>query len=483
MAEATPSGTGGPLVPLEVSTEGNMRIRGGVGGIRFQLEELMAGVAELEGMADELAAVEVGVRRIWEELCPYQYDPRPSGTAALIAVGEGGQSVRAVREGLQRLSDQVRASHRDYEKAESLSAAGIRLPQDGWGFLPSLFVDLTQSNYLSRDAAEALAGPLAFAMMLGIDPKELSIALAAEVAAGRSNTTGGPLLRRMAEGALPWLKPRPVTAVEELTRDVEVDTSPAGLLARLGEVDAAGHGKIEVVQVDNGGHKAFIVIVPGTQPGHPPGGSNPLDEAGIVEALGYGSEQLNAAVTSALHQAGAGKGDPVVAVGYSQGGAHAMNLSSDKAFLAEFDLKYVLTAGSPVGGITPQPGITSLHLEHRQDWVPGSDGIPNADTRDRVTVTFADRVVTPEGREPGLGPGHSLTNYEAGAKAVASSEDPSLVANTAVLAGVVGAGGAGTATRFAVNREPQPGRPAISGPRIPYPDPDRPQAMRPAGGR
>ena len=91
---------------------------------------------------------------------------------------------------------------------------------------------------------------------------------------------------------------------------------------------------------------------------------------------------------SALHQAGAVKGDQVVAVGYSQGGAHAMNLSSDKAFLAEFDLKYVLTAGSPVGGITPQPGITSLHLEHRQDWVPGSDGTPNPDTRDRVTVTL-----------------------------------------------------------------------------------------------
>lgn len=455
MAEVTPSGSGGPLGPLEPATDGDMRIRGGVGGIRFQLEELIAGSAELEGLADELAAVEIGVRRIWEELCPYQYDPRPSGTAALIAVGEGGQSVRAVREELQHLSSQVRASRHDYEVAEARSAAGIRQPEDGWGFLPLLFVDLTQSNYLSKDATEAVAGPLALAMMIGIAPAELSMALAADVAAGRSITAGGPLLRRLAEGVLPWLKPRPVRAVEELTRDVEVDTSPAGLLARLGEVDAAGHGKIEVVQVENGGHKAFIVIVPGTQPGHPPGGSNPLDEAGIAEALGYGSEQLNAAVASALHQAGATKGDQVVAVGYSQGGAHAMNLSSDKAFLAEFDLKYVLTAGSPVGGITPQPGITSLHLEHRQDWVPGSDGLPNADTQDRVTVTFVDRVVTPEGKGPGLGPGHSLANYEAGAKAVAASEDPSLVANTAVLAGVVGAGGAGTATRFAVHREPQ----------------------------
>jgi hypothetical protein len=455
MTEVTPSGSGGPLAPLRSGEDGSLRIRGGVGGIRFQLEELMAGAAQLEGLAGELSAIEVSVRRIWEELCPYENDPRPSGTAALIAVGEGGQSVRAVREELQRLGSQVRASHREYEAAESRSAAGIRVPEDGWGFLPLLFVDLTQTNFLSRDAAEALAVPLSLGLMFGIAPKDLALALAAEVAAGRDISAIGPLIRRLAEGIAPVLKPRPVTAVEELTRDVDVDTSPAGLLARLRELDADGHGKIEVVQVDNGGRKAYVVLVPGTQPTDPPGGPNPLDEAGIAEALGYGSEHLNAAILSALHQAGAVKGDDVVAVGYSQGGAHAMNLSSDKAFLAEFDLKYVLTAGSPVGGIRPEPGITSLHLEHRQDWVPGSDGTPNPDTRDRVTVTLTDRALTLPGEDPGLGPGHKIDNYEAGARAVAASEDPSLVANTAVLAGVLGAGGAGTATRFAVNRVPQ----------------------------
>ena len=68
-----------------------------------------------------------------------------------------------------------------------------------------------------------------------------------------------------------------------------------------------------------------------------------------------------------------------------------MNLSQDKAFLADYDLKFVLTAGSPVGGIEPGAGISSLHLEHEQDWVPGADGLPNPDTRDRVTVTLTTR--------------------------------------------------------------------------------------------
>jgi hypothetical protein len=242
--------------------------------------------------------------------------------------------------------------------------------------------------------------------------------------------------------------------VEGVATDFELDASPAGLLGRARSLDAEGHGRIEIIQTVHDGREAFIVVIPGTQPGAPTGGDNPFDEAGVAEGLGYGSEYTSAAIRAALHQAGAEAGDQVVAVGYSQGGIHAMNLSNDQAFLAEYDLKYVLTAGSPVGGIAPQQGISSLHLEHRQDWVPGSDGVPSPDTRDRVTVTLTNQVLTPAGEEAGLGPGHRLTNYETGARAVSASVDPSLVASTAALAGVVGTGGAATATRIHLLREP-----------------------------
>jgi hypothetical protein len=143
-------------------------------------------------------------------------------------------------------------------------------------------------------------------------------------------------------------------------------------------------------------------------------------------------------------------------VGYSQGGIHAMNLSQDKAFLAEFDLKFVLTAGSPVGGITPEPGISSLHLEHEQDWVPGADGLASPDTKDRVTVTLTNALEVPPLADFGLGPGHRLGNYTAGAEAVAASQDLSLRTSTAALAAVVGTGGAATVTRFALRREALP---------------------------
>jgi hypothetical protein len=57
--------------------------------------------------------------------------------------------------------------------------------------------------------------------------------------------------------------------------------------------------------------------------------------------------------------------------------------------------------------------------------------------------------------DSGLGPGHKLKNYEAGARAVAASDDPSLLASIASLAAVVGSGGAATATRFRMVRSPQ----------------------------
>ena len=163
-----------------------------------------------------------------------------------------------------------------------------------------------------------------------------------------------------------------------------------------------------------------------------------------------------AAIRQSLQQAGAAAGDQLVAVGYSQGGIHAMNLSRDRAVLAEYDLKFVLTAGSPVGGIGPEPGVRSLHLEHEQDWVPGADGLVNPDSRDRVTVTLTNPLAVPPLRDFGLGPGHRLENYAAGAALISASRDSTLRDSTAALAAVVGTGGAATVTRFSLRREARP---------------------------
>ncbi|QHK21038.1 hypothetical protein GU243_16460 [Pseudarthrobacter psychrotolerans] len=458
MAEVTPSGSGGPIQLTGPAADGFLEIRGGVGGISFQLEELISGAEKLDAAAGELAGVEVEVRRIWEDLCLYQEEARPTGTTALMGVGEAQWSVQAVRVELQRISQQVRDCKWDYETAEawagfsrgigggltSAETLGRQAGDLGLGFVPN------------REVAELATGPLAMLALLAVAPERFLVALGADIVAGRHVAAAVPMLNGAAGSSLRILQPRPVTADRKETLPIEFDGSPAALLARAQIIDERGEGYIEVVEVDNGGQKAYVVVIPGTQTGGEMGGVNPFDEAGIVEGLGHNSAEINAAVLRALQDAGAEKGAPVVAVGYSQGGIHAMNLAADELFLNEYDMKYVLTAGSPVGGIVPDADVTALHLEHRQDWVPGTDGTPNPDARNRVTVTLNSPVTTPEGGEFGIGPGHRLSNYTGGARLVAESDDPSLTASTAVLAGVLGAGGTATATRFALTRAKPP---------------------------
>src|SRR5215217_4595258 len=118
MAEAAPPGSGS----IHVSgppDDGFLTIRGGVGGIRFQLEELTGGAEKLDDLAGELSGIEVEIRRLWEDLVPFQDLPRWSGSLAMNAVGASERSIQRVRTELQRISSQVRACKQEYETAEA----------------------------------------------------------------------------------------------------------------------------------------------------------------------------------------------------------------------------------------------------------------------------------------------------------------------------------------------------------------------------
>ena len=452
MAEISPEGSGGTPRVAGPPDDGSLRIRGGIGGISFQFEELLAGAAALDRLVRQLQSVEVEADAVRHALFQYQSDSYTSGSNAIIAVGESGRDVGRVRSQLQRFCDDVRASHREYEYAEARNALLLRVGIHGsdYGAAPEPFALPGVRGIVEGWIA---AAPRNLGLLLG-----LPVPLAAMAGALGGPTDVRSLVRDASEApGLAFLKPRPVSIVGRETFSANVDLSPAGLLRRAGAVGQQG-GQIEVIEVDGGSRPAWVVVIPGTQLDGPPEGANPFDPAGVAEALGYNSESTAAAIRQALGQAGAEHGDRLVAVGYSQGGIHAMNLSRDRAVLAEYDLKFVLTAGSPVGGISPEPGIRSLHLEHAQDWVPGADGLANPDTRDRVTVTLTNPLAVPPPSDFGLGPGHRLDNYADGAALISASRDDTLRDSTAALAAVVGAGGAATVTRFSLRRSAVSGR-------------------------
>jgi hypothetical protein len=452
MAEATPAGSGAAPVPVP-SVDGTLRIRGGVGGLSFQFEELLAGASALDGIVRELAAVDEEADAVRRALFPFQYDSYTSGSHAITAVGDAARDVRRVRMELERLGAAVRASHREYEFAEARNNLILRIGRTGpaYGPLWGLF-GLPPVTLRDTVEDEVALAPARLAMLLGLPD--------GKAATEGPGVPGGvrDAVRGLAEApGLEFLRPRPVRIIGKETWSEEADVTPAGLLLRAGSL-GGNSGDIEVLGLGEPGSRAWVVVIPGTQLDGLPQGTNPFDAGGIAEGLGYDSAETGAAIRRALAEAGAQAGDQVAAVGYSQGGIHAMNLGRDKAFLADYDLKFVLTAGSPVGGIEPAGGISSLHLEHEADWVPGADGQPNADTKDRVTVTLASPIPGPEWLGPGLGPGHALGRYADGARDVAASRDPSLQASTAALAAVVGAGGTATVTRFSLRREPLPPR-------------------------
>ncbi|WP_461188286.1 hypothetical protein [Arthrobacter sp. Z4-13] len=426
MADVAPSDSGSIRVSGPPG-DGILTIRGGVGGITFQLEALAAGAKKLDDLAARLSELEVEVRRIWEDVVPFQDLPRWSGTMALSAVGESGRSLQAVRTELQRISSDVRACKQEYEMAEAVAATARSVGIPDFRAELESHADFWRTGVPSRKALEDMTG-------------------------GAVPVT--PLLMALVEGAYPGMRPRPVEVRREERIPIDLDPSPAGLLERIRLIDERGGGFIEVIQVQNGGQKAYVVVIPGTQLDGVD--ENPFGLHGIVEGVGNGSANINSAILQALKEAGAERGAAVVGVGYSQGGIHAMNLAASEDFLYEYDLKYVLTAGSPVAGITPNPDVSMLHLEHRTDWVPGADGAANRDARNQVTATMTDDLYVETGKHVGIGPGHQLAGYQDGARLISASNDPSLVGSTAALGAVIGAGGAATATRFSLARAKTP---------------------------
>ncbi|TPF97145.1 hypothetical protein EP30_04150 [Bifidobacterium sp. UTCIF-39] len=90
-------------------------------------------------------------------------------------------------------------------------------------------------------------------------------------------------------------------------------------------------------------------------------------------------------VDEAMRQAGIQPGDPVAMVGHSQGGIVAATMASD--FADKYNIKHVVTAGSPIANHSIKDGITVTSVEMEDELVSALDGAPNPSNPDWVTVS------------------------------------------------------------------------------------------------
>jgi pimeloyl-ACP methyl ester carboxylesterase len=150
---------------------------------------------------------------------------------------------------------------------------------------------------------------------------------------------------------------------------------------------------VRVLQVpQRDGSSAWVAVIPGTQAWSPRAGANPFDLTSDVLLLAQRQTLLAAGVERALtlaqRDAGrAGRSDPVMLAGHSQGGIVAAALAADDGFRARHRVTHVVTTGAPVARLALPPTVSVLSLEHTQDVVPRLEGRPNADRRSHVTVT------------------------------------------------------------------------------------------------
>ncbi|WP_432563810.1 hypothetical protein [Kineococcus sp. SYSU DK003] len=207
--------------------------------------------------------------------------------------------------------------------------------------------------------------------------------------------------------------------------------STGSLGDRLAPADRPAPGAVRLERITQpDGTVAWIVEIPGTQDWTPvpADGGTPMDLTTNLRAVAGEPTATAAAVTQAMRLAGVGAGEPVMLAGHSQGGLTAAALAADAAVREEFAITHVVTAGSPVDGITVPDSVAVLSLEHTGDVVPALDGSAarGSDHRTIVARDLGDdpRFATQIAADPLTA--HGSTGYIATAGVVDGSADPAL---------------------------------------------------------
>lgn len=437
---------------------------GGVGGIEFSFEELSrsagllgkAGLDLHEGAASLLHSPEIPLALLGIATVLQRY--------RLLAIGAelgsivGLCTARALE--CDALSLKVTISRNVYEYTEAEVTRRIELARGA--FLPvNIMWDLVSKGGKPRgktmediiNQAPNMAGVLS-GMPLGfLGDREHGGVFDTSVAQRLY-----PLLSKGLDGAglveLGTVELAAANSTSTLHLNQGIDTLLE--LQNIAELEPPGSILVSTVQAKSG--PVHIVTIPGTQTAElnakqnvqriadpvPQGmvAENPWEFAGISESMGFGSQHVSVAVSQALSAAGAQPGDQIILSGYSQGGIHAMNLAADTRITDTYQVDYVLTAGSPVALISIPESATALHLEDREDMVPGTDGSENPAHRNRTTVYFDQPNPNLDLTSDGFGRAHKLENYRDHARELAGTTDPSIAESAATLSMLLG--GAGT---------------------------------------
>ncbi len=231
-------------------------------------------------------------------------------------------------------------------------------------------------------------------------------------------------------------------------RSLTAPGSVEDLLRNLSLTNRGADGEIDIQQIGVGDDARYVINLPGTDSWG--------DDAGDVRDLQSNLQLVSGqdpayteGIMQAMRDAGIPPGAPVLLAGHSQGGMAAVHLAADPDFQERYDVRHVVTAGSPTAQVGQLPaGTQVLSLENSGDLVPLTDGEDNPDQPNRTTVVF-------DGRKGSLGENHSMTTYIDGGTLVDASDDPSIRAALEAMRddGFLGGAGASSTQGFTITRD------------------------------
>ncbi|MEH0108695.1 hypothetical protein V6N00_03060 [Tersicoccus sp. MR15.9] len=435
------TGTASPvpvLPPSGGSAGGTLTVRGGVNGITCSLEELDEAAALVQAVAEGVCRVSADLSTVADELWRLPPAAQFPATAARLAGGSAQLAAGTLGSRLLDLAVDVRTARAVYERGEAIAVAAVLARRHGElevlrlagataagapgagpltvplgavagagvvGWLAALATRAGDVGY--RDAVQSEVATLPRL----IDPTDPPLVLpaldallrdsghatgalawvtASAVAVGRRTGVVTPGTLTVTPVGRPRTEPATPATLSSLTANLQA----AGVSSRAGP-DGVARSTVTVRRLDGGTEPVWEMDVPGTTGWELADGPGLFDLEGNAEAITAMDDhgvtvrptQVGALVTASLAAAGAPRGARVILTGHSQGGIHATALAADPAFRRRYDVRQVVTAGSPVAGFTVPARTPVLSLEHRDDIVPALDGRPNPDERNRVTVT------------------------------------------------------------------------------------------------
>ncbi|HEY8590991.1 MAG TPA: hypothetical protein VIL55_15705 [Naasia sp.] len=280
-------------------------------------------------------------------------------------------------------------------------------------------------------------GPVLDDHGLGLLGREGSALLLALGLGAAGVTTSGPATVRRVGGPAPVSPPR----------------SLGELAARVPETGGAAP-QIRVERYPGAEGPRYAVYIGGTAELR---GADPWDLASDLAATADVPADSVEATAEAMRRAGIRPGEPVVLVGYSQGGLIATRLAES----GDFAVTGIFALGSPAS----TPVVPVLGLEHTDDPVPALAGAappPPATVRvEREAIAGPPAA----GSGGAVVPAHALDAYRETAALADRSGEERLAAIRRALLAAFADGGAGEATRWHAERA-ELGQP-VSGARPP----------------